>query len=501
MARELDRSLHTRARRKRWPLVVAPLALAVALAGAIAADGVERGPPRQRDEVSVSLLAGAAGAPVPKAFLGLSFELSSAAQIASYGGRGNFVAMLRSLGPGILRLGGASADSRVAWSDSSKPRPAWASSVLEPADLRRLRRLASASGWRVLLTLGLAHYDARSAAREAAAARRILGRSLAGIEIGNEPDSYGHHALRALPWTAARYEREVSAYRRAIARRTPGLPVAGPGVSGSRAFKVWGAAEARRQHPALLTGHHYPLRCDSVPPPTIADLLSPRIRSLEALSLQRYMSVSRRRRTPFRMDETNTVSCGGRAGISDTFASALWATSYITQAMAAGTAGINLQGAPANCRGYSPVCATTPTQLALGALQAQPEWYALLLTRSLIGDRPLRTRIAAPANPNLVVAALSGAGGVLKFVIVDDEPAGAPAAVRLHVARGLHVASVLRLTAAGPEARSGVRLGGRAVARDGSWHAGHLEHLTAHAGVLGLDIAPSSAVLVTASPH
>jgi hypothetical protein len=473
----------------------------MAMSFAISADGVERSTGQRGGAVSVSLVAGSAGAPVPKDFLGLSFEVSSAAQIATYGRHGNFTRMLRSLGPGILRLGGASADSRVAWSDTVIPRPAWASSAIGPADLRGLRRLAAASGWRILLTLGIAHYEPRAAVREATAARRVLGPWLAGIEIGNEPDSYGHHALRPLPWTASQYEQQVSSYRRAIGRRAPRIPLAGPGVSGSRAFKRWGLAEARRQHPALLTGHHYPLRCDSVPPPSITELLSQRIRALEALSLARYMSLSRARQTRFRMDETNTVSCGGRSGISDTFASALWAVSYITQTMAAGAVGINLQGAPANCRGYSPVCASSPERLARGALQAQPEWYALLLTRSLVGDRPLRTRIVAPANPNLVVAAFRGTGGALKFVIVDDEPAGAATAVvHLHVGRRLRTASVLTLNAPAPESRR-VRLGGRTVAHDGSWHAGRLPKATVHSGMVDLEVSAASAVLVTVSPR
>ncbi len=489
--------------RTRIRTAAVTLGLVVALSAAISAQGVQGSDGHAPARVSISLAPGAPGAPVPGAFLGLSFELSSAAQIASYADSGNFARMLRSLGPGILRLGGASADTRVAWSDARTPRPAWASSVLVAADLRRLRRLAAESGWRVLLTLGLAHYDAVAAAREASAARRILGGLLAGIEVGNEPDSYGRHALRTLPWTASTYETEVSAYRHAIARQGASVALAGPGVSGSRAFLNWGAAEARRQRPALLTGHHYPLRCDSVPPPTIESLLSERTRALEGASLSRYLAVARARHTRFRMDETNTVSCGGRPGISDTFASALWAVGYITQAMAAGAVGINLQGAPANCAGYSPVCATSPANLAGGALQAQPEWYALLLTSSLIGDRPLHTRIVAPEKPNLAVSALRASEGALKFVITEDDPAGsAGVALRLHVGRGLRSASVLELSAPAPNSRSGVRLGGRAVAPNGSWSPPqHLRRLAVHGGMVALTLPAARAVLVTVSPH
>jgi hypothetical protein len=479
------------------------LGLVIALSAAISAQGVQGRDGQAPARVSISILPGEAGPPVPREFLGLSFELSSAAQIAAYADKGSFARMLRSLGPGILRLGGASADTRVAWSDARTPRPAWASSVLVAADLRRLRRLAAESGWRVLLTLGLAHYDPRAAAREATAARRILGSLLVGIEVGNEPDSYGRHELRTLPWTASTYETEVSAYRHAIARRSTAIALAGPGVSGSRAFIRWGAAEARRQRPALLTGHHYPLRCDSVPPPTIESLLSERTRALEGASLARYMAVAHARRTRFRMDETNTVSCGGRPGISDTFAAALWAVGYIAQTMSAGAVGINLQGAPANCSGYSPVCATSPANLANGVLQAQPEWYALLLTSSLRGDRPLHTRVVAPEKPNLAVSALRAPDGAVKFVIVEDDPAGAPgAALRLHVGHGMRSASVLELSAPAPNSRSGVLLGGHAVARDGSWRPPRqLRRIAVRHGVVALDLPAARAVLVTVSAH
>lgn len=489
--------------RTRWRSAAVALGVVVALSAAMSAQGVQGSDGVGPATVSVSLAPGAPGNPVPRNFLGLSFELSSAAQIGQYANGGDFAHLLRSLGPGILRLGGASADTRVAWSDARTPIPSWASSVLVAGDLRRLRRLSAETGWKVLLTLGLAHYDPRAAAREATAARRILGSHLAGIEVGNEPDSYGRHEFRAQPWTAGMYESEVSVYRRAIARLGPGIPLAGPGVSGSRAFRSWGAAEARRQHPLLLTGHHYPLRCDSVPPPTIEQLLSERTRALEALSLSRYLAVAHARRTRFRMDEANTVSCGGRPGISDTFASALWAVGYITQAMAAGAAGINLQGAPANCLGYSPVCATTAAGLAAGQLQARPEWYALLMTSALIGDRPLRTRVIAPEKPNVAVSAWRAPGGALQFVIVEDDPAGAAgAALRLHVGRGARSASVLELSAPAPNSRSGVLLGGAAVRPDGAWQQPRrVRRVAVHHGVAALSVPAARAVLVTVAPR
>jgi hypothetical protein len=442
------------------------------------------------------------GQPVPPRFLGLSFETAELGQLAEYASRGNLVSLLRSLGPGVLRFGGITADENIAWSDASTPRPAWATNVIDAAELRGIGKLARLSGWQVLLTVGMAHYEPQAAAREVAAAHAALGPYLAAVEIGNEPDAYGKHGFRTLPWIAQGYEEEVSSYREAIEALTPGVPIAGPDVSGSGSFIEWGEEEALSQTPALLTGHHYPLGCAQTPAPSIEGLLSAATRAREARSLATYMSVSRAQGgVPLRMDETNSVSCGGVAGISDTFASALWATGYITQTMTAGMVGVNLQGNFANCVGYTPLCAPDPADVAAGRLRPQPEWYALLLARSLIGERPLPTTISAEGSPDLVAASFLGPDHSLQVVLVDDEPpASSPLALRLNVGVGAGGASILPLTAPSPSATSDVLLAGSAVAPNGSWRAPvPAARVATHSGTLALELAPASAALITVS--
>jgi hypothetical protein len=463
----------------------------------------EGGAPAQTPlPVTVTVDPFAPGPPVPKRFLGLSFEVAALGQLAQYAEHGDLVRLLRSLGPGVLRFGGITADENVAWTDAATPRPAWASSTIGPEQMKALGVLARRSGWQVLLTVGLAHYEPAAAAREVAAAHHALGPYLAAVEIGNEPNAYGSHGFRELPWIAQGYEEEVSSYREAIDALTPGVPIAGPDVSGSGVFPEWGEEEALSQKPALLTGHHYPLGCAQTPAPSIETLLSPATRGREAQSLETYVSVSRQYGIPFRLDESNSVSCGGVAGISDTFASALWATAYITQAMAAGAAGINLQGNPTNCTGYTPLCAPDPAALASGSLRAEPDWYALLLTSSLAGDRPLPTTISAEPQPNLVAASFAGPGHSLKVVLADDEEPGAsPLALLLNVGAGLSVGQILRLTAPSQSATGGVLLGGRAVAANGSWSTSMpTESASARSGAIALELAPDSAALVTVSP-
>jgi hypothetical protein len=499
---EHARRLATRAiyRMSRWGTLGAGVLAAMAAATlAFAAAGIGSEPPA--NSVSVWISPRHPGRPVARRFLGLSFELSSLGEIASLADRGDLVRLLRSLGPGVVRFGGTSADTRVAWIDPFTPQPAWASSTLEASELQALRTLAMRSGWRVLLTLNLAHYDPQVAARETAAAQAALGPWLAGVEVGNEPDSYARHGLRPEPWTPAEFGGEVASYRRAIRRLAPGVAVVGPDASGSAAYRRWAPALMRDVRTAMLTGHHYALGCADVPAPSIARLLSFRVQVLENRSLARYMSFSKRRHIGFRLDETNSVSCGGVAEVSDTLASALWAVGYGAKAMAAGVSGINLHGNISRCDGYSPLCVESPAQLARGALTARPDWYALLLLRFLVGDRALGTSVLAPQRPNLSVAAFRSRRRKLQLVLVDREAQGAaPASVSLHVGRSLRHARTLALTGPSLEATSGVRLGGREVSSDGSWRAPRpLPSIAVHRGVLSLTVAPSSAVLVTVS--
>ena len=359
------------------------LALAVGLSWGVPAFAAAAKP--KQTTVDVTVNRAHPGAAVPQGFIGLSFEMSALAQIARYSDRGDLATMLRSLGPGVLRFGGVSADTRIAWTDTVTPRPSWATNVVDVDDFRELAGLASASGWHIVLTVGFVHFEPTAAAREVAAAKAALGESLVGIEIGNEPNSYAQHAMRVEPWDFAHYASEVAAYRGAIEAAAPGIPLYGPDVSGSSAFESWGPGEAVVEQPAMLTGHHYPLGCEQRPPPSITRLLSPQIRSKEVGSLRRYTTLSRAANLPFRLDETNSVSCGGVAGISNTFASALWAAGFLPEVMASGAVGVNMHGNPTNCKGYSPVCALGPQELSTGSLLAQPEWYSLLIARELIG--------------------------------------------------------------------------------------------------------------------
>jgi len=437
---------------------------------------------------------------VPADFLGLSFEAGNLPSIAGYADSGDLVNLLRSLGQGIMRFGGGSSDKTTAWLQEGAT-PPWAQTTIVPQDLAGLAGLARATGWRVLLTVNFGHYEPVAAAQEAGAAQAALGASLAGIAIGNEPDRYVKDKLRASPWPFADYLTEAGAYRAAIAAAAPGVPIVGPDSSSGGSLVPWVTDLATAVHPALLTDHYYPLtKCQRYKPKP-SDLLSPATRSREMARLRQVAAVSHASAIPLRLDETNNVSCHGQPGVSNVFASALWAVDYIVRAMGSGVSGMNLHDLIAEPRAYSPLAAEDARALANGALHANPEWYALLLACQLVGDQPVQVSVTA-GDRVMTAGAFLGPSGKLEIPLVDFAPPGTQQLlVRLRLPQRFGAGSILRLTAPGLGATAGVTLGGHGVSPAGTWSPDKgLPLVSGTPGSLGLEMPPSSAALVTLYP-
>jgi hypothetical protein len=236
--------------------------------------------------------------------------------------------------------------------------------------------------------------------------------------------------------------------------------------------------------------------------PSVTSLLSSPIWRREVSSVRRYVSLSQSAGLPFRMDETNSVSCGGVAGISNSFASALWAVGYLPKLMGSGAVGVNMHGNVANCKGYSPICAPGPQELAGGELQAQPEWYSLLIARQLLGTRPLPTAVKLRGTrANVHVLGFAAPDGSLRIVAVDDDPLGsAGVVVRLKLGTAFAAASTLALSGQSLHALSGVELGESEVAADGGWAPRRYGRAIADRGVISVKLAAAGAMLISVAP-
>jgi hypothetical protein len=302
-----------------------------------------------------------------------------------------------------------------------------------------------------------------------------------------------------------------------IAAAAPGLPLAGPDTAGTG----WLAAYGRDERPGLafLTQHFYPLTRCAGARPTIGDLLSPTTATREMQVAQAAVAAARADGLPVRFDETNSASCGGQDGVSNTLASALWMTRWLLLVGEAGISGVEVHGGLAACRGYSPLCvpgatgasgATAPgidavADASLGAgpadadeLAVQPDYYGMLLAHLLEGGRFVPARFAGPGSISAFAAVMPD--GSTRVVLDDTDPlVGRTITIRGPAGR----ASVLRLTGPSLGATSGIRFGGASVGRDGTWRPDRPETIRPSDGGAGgvrIAIGPASAALVTFPP-
>ncbi len=160
-----------------------------------------------------------------------------------------------------------------------------------------------------------------------------------------------------------------------------------------------------------------------------------------------------------------------------------------------GVSGINLQGNPANCVGYTPVCAPTAEALAAGALRRAARVVCAAARQGADRRPPASPRASARARsrPTRSTAFLAP-DGTLHFVIVDDDPPGARSrgACACRWGAAFAAPSVLSLTAPSPERRlRGAGWAAEAVAPDGSWsQPPGLPHAPNRNGVITVELKP-----------
>jgi hypothetical protein len=431
--------------------------------------------------VTVALPAAATGRRVPKGFLGLSFEFQA---VRAYTGSDPehinpvFEQLIGNLSPGqapVIRIGGDSTDVSYVPTAGVAP-PPYVGYALTPGWLATTGALARRLGARMTMGLNLAANDPALAAAEARDFIRSLGRhTIQALEIGNEPNIYNrltHYRTRSGARVAARPRSfGYPAYRRefqAIARAAPHLKLAGPALA---AGPVPGKGSWAQTMPNFLTRdprvrtmtvHRYPLRncyVGSASPqyPTVAHLLSSYATAGLAASLHRWLVIAHRHHRRLRVDELNSVACRGKAGVSDTFASALWATDALFSLLNAGVDGVNVHTLPRSA--YQLFDFRDVAGHWTGAVA--PVYYGLQLFSEAAPPGSRLLRLAGLDSATLSVWATRGPDRVDRVVLIDKD-LKRPETVRVRPpAHTTAAATVERMRAPSVYARSGVTLGGR----------------------------------------
>jgi hypothetical protein len=175
----------------------------------------------------------------------------------------------------------------------------------------------------------------------------------------------------------------------------------------------------------LVTYHRYPLRSCGVAPsasnyPSIANLLADSSSSGLAAGVAPFVKVAHAHRRPLRLTELNSSSCEGTAGVSDTFASALWALDTLFHLAAVGVDGVNFHMLPgSHYELFSPSQAGGQWQAAV-----HPEYYGLLMFAQAFPRGARLLRVRAPSGL-LKVWATQDSNGTSRVTLINKDPANA----------------------------------------------------------------------------
>jgi hypothetical protein len=436
--------------------------------------------------------------------VGLSVETGElgAGRLAAHRG---LVRLMRLLGPSLLRVGGNSVDVSW-WTSRGEPPPTWATNTVTPSDLVALRELLTVTGWQVLLGVNLGHFALARAADEARAAHEILGTTLAGIEIGNEPDDFAgvEQGLRPPGYSVRDYLGEAEAYRQMLSLTAPGVAIYGAALSGTSWLSQMGAAAGMFTE---ITQHFYPTSdCHpgpsapaGAPPPTTEGLLSPAVRQREnevlgALARARSLAGGR----PTRIGETNGYSCRGSPSVSPALASALWALDWALRAASSGVQGLNFHGGLGACGSYTqgPICAASDAADRAGNVTARAQYYGLLAARRLEGGRFVPALLSGAGSlTDLTAWATLAPSGALTIAIDDLAVGGAKQPVSIPASQytsGVGEA----LSGSSPYARTGITFGRSTVTAGGLWRPRY-SHLLRTGHTFRVVLRPGSAVILT----
>ena len=460
---------------------------------------------------TVTMVPGELATPVPRGYFGLSTEYETLPLYAHHLRvleRLLGLLHVRGSGPFVLRVGGDSADHTF-WTPRPRRLPEWAFG-LTPRWTSVARQLVRRLGLHLIIDLNLITDAPSSAARWArAAVRRLPRASIVGFEVGNEPDIYSHTfwvAMTAgamiggqrLPVavTPDAYVADFRAYAHALATAAPRVPLIGPALASPRTHTRWISVllASHPPHLGMISVHRYPYTAcarhrRSRVFPTIARILSPNASTGMAASIAPALTAAQRAGLPLRLTELNSVTCGGRAGVSNTFATALWAPDALFALLRRGVVGVNLH-LRANA-------INAPFVLGPRGLSIRPLLYGLLMFARTLGPGARLVPVASVAPRASHLVAWAVATGDRWHVLLINKGSRRDRVTLRFPTTG--PARVQRLLATSPRAQSGVTLGGRWLGRGGRWHGRAAHEIIAHvARGYVLTLPRYSAALVSA---
>jgi len=299
---------------------------------------------------------------MPIDFVGLSYEVQQLRDPSFFSGQNSgLIREFKALSStGILRLGGNTSEFAY-WKpkpDSPEPEHPQVREVLgepkaqyyavTPEAVRNLAEFLQTAGWNCVYGIGMGTNTPARAAEEAAFVAETLGKRLQYFQIGNEADLFDRHLRDPKTWSAKTYLQEWLSLSRAIAAGVPAAKFGMPDVAGAVSWLTeiadqWPSIQAPPRV-ATLTHHYYFGGPATNPDVNIPNLLKPATMQKVQNTANIASAAASKMGARVRMTEGNTCYRGGKPGVSDVFAAALWSADYSLLLASNDYSGVNLHG-------------------------------------------------------------------------------------------------------------------------------------------------------------
>jgi Glycosyl hydrolase family 79 C-terminal beta domain len=428
------------------------------------------------------------GFPVPKDFEGLSYETGLLTESPDFLNENNavFIQLIKNLGSGVLRIGGNTSDE-IDWSDNART-PETPLNLLTTSDIDRLSAFSKTIGWPVLFGLNLGNNNATVAANEALYVHNSLQNSLYALQSGNEPDVF-NLKLRKPTYSFQNFLQEWNTYFSAVKAKISNERFAGPDVDPFNPSWLSSFAASEHSNIRLIDGHYYNTGPATDANITYHTILGPNTK-LNGYLLQ-LSNISSKYHLPYRITECNSVWAGGKAGVSDVFASSLWALDYMWNVAENKGQGVNFHGG-------GPRFVYTPIASENGTYTARPEYYAMLAFKyGSTGGSIIPATIADPrASNNCTVYACANADNTYSITLINKEEAK-NFAFTIQLNKIASTIKIARLRAPSVTSKKYITFAGSTVNADGTFTASTNKTYPVNKNSFVVTVLAGSAAVVT----
>jgi hypothetical protein len=317
---------------------------------------------QSKARVALSIPREATGPHVSMDFVGVSYEVQQLADPTFFSAQNSgLIREFKALSStGVLRLGGNTSEFAY-WKpkpDSPEPEHPQVREVVgepkahyyavTPEAVGNLAEFLQATGWNCVYGIGMGTNTDARAAEEAVFVAKTLSDRLQYFQIGNEADLFDRHLRDPKTWSTKTYLQEWLTLSRAIAGGVPAAKFGMPDVASNVSWLTeiadeWPSIE-NPPHVTTLSHHYYFGGPATNPEVNIPNLLKPATMQKVQNTANIASAAASKMGARVRMTEGNTCYRGGKPGVSDVFAAALWSADYSLLLASNDYSGVNLHG-------------------------------------------------------------------------------------------------------------------------------------------------------------